>query len=117
MLIDIFKQLDKTLPIRTASDGREALAEIVELTDEELPVCVILDYKMPYMNAGEVLEALAREERYRHITKIVWSTSNREEDVNRCMMAGASHYFVKPSRFSELKAIAQQMLQNCKVTS
>lgn len=113
MLIDVIGQLDKTISIRTASDGREALSEITDRLDGELPCCVILDYKMPYLSAAEVLEALARDERYSQIPKMVWSTSNREEDVSRCLKAGARQYFVKPARFSELKAIARQMLSIC----
>lgn len=116
MLIEVIRQLDSTIQVRTAMDGQEALSQITGLGDKEFPDLVILDYKMPYMNAGEVLEALAGEERYGRIPKIVWSTSNRPEDVNRCLKAGALHYFVKPSRLSELRNVVRQMLDFCKLS-
>jgi CheY-like chemotaxis protein len=117
MVTEVIGQLDNSIEISTASDGREALAKITALSDEKLPALLILDYKMPYMNAGEVLEALAQDNRYSQIPKIVWSTSNREDDVNRCLQAGASRYFVKPSRFSELRTIVRQMLEFCKLSN
>lgn len=116
MLTEVVEKLDNTISIETASDGREALTRITGLADRELPACVILDYKMPFLNAAEVLEALARDDRFSRLPKIVWSTSNRQEDVDRCLKAGASHYFVKPSQFSELKGIVQQMLDLCKLS-
>lgn len=115
MLVEALAQLDDTMPVTTVSDGREALLKITGLPDEKLPCLLILDYKMPYMNAAEVLEALAKDERYSRLQKVVWSTAHRTEDMSRCMKAGACHYFVKPARAVELKALARQMLDSCKM--
>jgi len=114
MLVDAIAALDKSIPVRTVADGREALLKITGLPDEKLPCLLVLDYKMPYMNAAEVLEALSKDERYSRLRKVVWSSAHRLEDVNRCMKAGASDYFVKPARAAELKVIAKQMLESCK---
>jgi CheY-like chemotaxis protein len=115
MIIEVIEQLDKSLTIETASDGQEALNRLTRQSTEQAPCLLILDFKMPYLNAAELLETLAKNDKYAHIPKVVWSTSNRQEDVKRCLKAGASHYFVKPSRASELRTIVGQMLEYCKM--
>ena len=110
MLIEVIGQVDNSLTIETASDGQEALNKLTSQSPEKSPALLILDFKMPYMNAAELLETLAKDEKYAQIPKVVWSTSNRQEDVKRCLNAGARHYFVKPTRASELRTIVRQML-------
>jgi CheY-like chemotaxis protein len=117
MLIEVIEQLDKSLTVETASDGQEALNKLAGLPLEEVPALLILDFKMPYLNAAELLEILAKDEKYIPIPKVVWSTSSRQEDVSRCLKAGANNYFVKPSRASELREIVGQMLEYRKMKS
>lgn len=111
MLIDVIKQMDPGIRVETVSDGREALSKLSRLSDAELPSLIILDYKMPYMNAAEVLEALAEDPRYAAISKVCWSSSRREDDIRRCLKAGACNYFEKPSTTAELQAMTKRMLE------
>lgn len=110
MLIEVLTKLEEELSIETVSDGRQTLLKLAGLADVELPALIVLDYKMPYMNAAEILETLAKEERYAPVPKVVWSSSHRAEDVRRCMQAGASCYFEKPATTAKLEEIARQML-------
>lgn len=110
MLIEELAKLEEELSIETASNGQEALSKLTRLADMELPALIVLDYKMPYMNAAEVLEALAKEERYAPVPKVVWSSSHRADDVRRCLQAGACYYFEKPATTAKLEEIARQML-------
>lgn len=111
MLVDVFAELDNSFTLETVSDGREALAKLAGLVETELPSLLILDYKMPYMNAAEVLEVVAKDDRYAAIPKVVWSSSTREDDIRRCLRAGACNYFQKPSTTAELRTIAERMLE------
>jgi CheY-like chemotaxis protein len=113
MLIEVMKQLEDSISITAVSDGRQAVAKLAALDENELPSLVILDYKMPYMNAGEVLETLAGNPRYTALPKIVWSSSRRADDMRRCLDAGACSYFEKPATTRELRSIAEKML-NCR---
>jgi CheY-like chemotaxis protein len=111
MLIDAITQIDDSIAVGTVSDGREALSKLTGLTETEFPMLLILDYKMPYMNAAEVLEALAEDARFAAIPKVVWSSSRREDDIRRCLKAGACNYFQKPSTTAELRWITERMLE------
>jgi len=62
----------------------------------EDPVVVILDKKMPKMDGVEVLNAIKKDERIRHIPVVMFSSSNYENDILESYEAGASAYVVKP---------------------
>jgi len=64
---------------------------------------------MPILTAAEVLEKLAGDDRYTEIPKLVWSTSDRAEYVDRCVRYGATAYFAKPSSLAELASIVDRM--------
>ena len=75
-----------------AVDGRQAL-EILR----ERPVDVLLlDIMMPNMNGYEVLEAMAADERLRHIPVIMISAIDEKESIARCIELGADDYLPKP---------------------
>src|ERR1700748_2025565 len=93
MVCEVIKQLDAHVKIEAVSNGRQALWHVTDSTQNEPPVLIILDYKMPILNGAEVLEALARDERFASIPKLVWSSYYHEEDVRRCLKAGAREYF------------------------
>jgi len=113
ILTEVFNQLDEHAAIAAVQNGGQVFKYLSGIPDEELPCIIVLDYKMPILNAAEVLEKFGNDDRYAHIPKVVWSTSARQEDMNRCLKAGARQYFIKPSNASELKRIAGLMLKFC----
>jgi len=114
ILTEVFSQLDNHMSIHAVHNGSQVFRYLASITDDDLPCVIVLDYKMPLLNAAEVLEKISNEARYSHIPKVVWSTSGRKEDMSRCLDAGAKEYFIKPSKPSELKRIAGIMLRYCR---
>ncbi len=111
MLTEALKAVDSTLQIDLVSNGQDVLTYLSGCTPTKLPNLIVLDYKMPLLNGPEVLEALAADDRYAHIPKVIWSTSEQDKDVRRCMLAGARQYFTKPSNHQVLLTIAQRILE------
>jgi CheY-like chemotaxis protein len=72
-----------------------------------------LDYSMPYLTGVEVLERMKAENLYNAIPKVLWSSFIDKDLVDRSLLAGAANCFPKPSKASELKAIARNMLEFC----
>jgi len=114
ILTEVFSQLDDHMSIHTVQNGGQVFRYLASTADDDLPCVIVLDYKMPILNAAEVLERIRNDERYSHIPKVVWSTSKRQEDINRCLDAGAREYFIKPSRTSDLRRMAGVMLDYCR---
>jgi CheY-like chemotaxis protein len=94
-------------------NGKAAVDHVQGCSKEELPCLAILDYKMPILNAEQVLDKL--EELPGGITfpKVVWSSSNRPDHISACKSKGANHYFVKPNSFAALKVMAAEMVRLC----
>jgi len=104
-----FVQQNPGVRVVSFGDGSELLSFLEICPDNELPVLILMDYKMPYSTAADILERLAAYPRYANIPKLVWSTSGRAEYVDRCVQHGASQYFTKPNSLPELANIVDRM--------
>ena len=80
--------------VQVARDGAEAL-EIL-LGRSELPRLVILDLKMPKLSGLEVLEAMRKDLRAKHVPVVVLTSSAEERDLSDAYSFGASSYIRKP---------------------
>lgn len=108
-LIQPFLELNPGVRIMTFADGGELLQFLEDCPSAELPVMILMDYKMPFGTAADILERLSANPRYGGIVKLVWSTSGRSEYVDRCVQKGASQYFTKPVSLPELTHIVDRM--------
>jgi len=88
--------------IRTFNDGDELLEFLHSRTWLTPPACIIIDYKMPRLTAPEILQVTGAGTPYAHIPKVVWSTSERQKDMDECLSLGASHFMIKPITDSQL---------------
>ena len=79
-------------PTSFARDGRQALESILSIQ----PFCAVLDLNMPRMDGFGVLEALQRHPRGRHISVLILTARNSEEDLQTCLRLGAMDYLTKP---------------------
>lgn len=71
-------------------------AEALEAVDDYQPDLVILDYRMPGMNGGEVLQALRERSASRHIPVIFMTASLMPKHVSRLRELGALDVLAKP---------------------
>lgn len=82
--------------IRVASTGKEAL----DLVSTFRPDMVILDLYMPVMSGDECCRAIKSDPSSKHITVVMTTSVDREEDRERCLAAGCDDFLAKP--FSEV---------------
>lgn len=74
--------------------------EFLATLGDAAPLCLVVDFHMPKMNALEFLDCLGRKGI--RIPTIVITAFDEPETRRRCMDAGASAYFTKPVRRAEL---------------
>jgi CheY-like chemotaxis protein len=115
-LIHPFVQQNPNVRVVVVGDGQELLHFLESCPGDALPALILMDYKMPILTAAEILEKLAGDDRYTEIPKLVWSTSDRAEYVDRCMRHGATAYFAKPSSLAELANIVERMTRTFRGT-
>jgi len=94
------RRLELPVEVRTARNGREALAVLHADGDwsagEPLhPRVIFLDVKMPLLDGFEVLRALRRFPHTRAVPVVMLSTSSQPGDIRRAYELGANSYLVK----------------------
>ena len=96
--------LDKLgIPITTASDGREGLEKMNDLSADIL----ITDLMMPEMDGFELIERVRADDRFARTHIIVMTALERVEDKVRALQLGANDYTVKPLDANEFRARVQ----------
>jgi len=113
LLIEALLHQSPDVIVKSVWNGQEALSYLASCPDMDLPALLLLDFKMPILNAVEVLEQLREDARYLPIPKVVWSTSNQPEYINSCLEMGAALYFVKPNDPKELSNMTDKVLSLC----
>ncbi|MFI5192519.1 MAG: response regulator [Chitinophagales bacterium] len=111
ILKEIFLEEDPDISLHCVMNGKEVIAYLKSCPEQQLPRLIILDFKMPIMNAIETLESLKDNARYSEIITVVWSTSNQKEHIKQCMERGAIQFFQKPGNYRDLAGIARQILE------
>ena len=100
-------ELNAELTCIVAANGKEGL---IKTKVPPPPDVIFVDINMPVMNGFEFLEKIKKESAYRHIPKVMLSTSNNLADKLKAKQLGAVDYIVKPSTFNLLKKQLNELL-------
>jgi CheY-like chemotaxis protein len=104
----VFEQVTPPFAVHTVETGTDALAFLERrppFDDAPRPAFVVLDYRLPDMNAPVVLEHLAQQNDLKKIPVLVLSQAGWEEDAAAATAAGATSFHVKPSRVQALRDV------------
>jgi CheY-like chemotaxis protein len=97
-------------PIEVARDGEEALAFLDRWeAGEPLPICILLDLRMPKINGLEVLRRLKSHPTFSTIPVIVLTTSTEDRDIEEAYKLGCNSYIVKPVEFDKFLEVASKI--------
>ncbi|TCZ71815.1 response regulator [Flaviaesturariibacter aridisoli] len=114
ILADSFEQLGARGLLDFAVDGEDALRRLeTGWAEGHLPCLVVLDLNMPRLNGGQTLAALKRDERFRHLPVVIYSTSINPLEREKCLQLGAHSYRVKPVTYKETLDVAKGFLSFC----
>jgi CheY-like chemotaxis protein len=97
---------------RNGDEARHYLLALVERkAEEEYPVLILADLKMPQVDGFEFLRWLRSRSDLRRIPVVVLTSSNQGLDINRAYDIGANSYLVKPGRFEDLMELSHSLKQ------
>lgn len=102
-----FKLKREGFNIETLTNGEELLARAASFA----PQFVILDLMMPIKDGYTTLRALKNDPAFAAIPVLMLSGKNQEEDVVRCLNAGAADYMVKPFSPDELVVRVRKLVK------
>jgi CheY-like chemotaxis protein len=112
-LKELFADIDGSFSLQFISNGRKLVSALEQMSDEQLPRLLVLDYNMPELNGAEILRKLQQDPRYAPLPKLIWSTSGSDVYKKRCLELGAKEYIIKPSNVNDLSDIVRYMLSLC----
>ena len=108
-----FSRVSSNHLLYIANNGKEVLDYLSGVSDSGYPCLIVLDLNMPILNGLQTLEALKDREELKGIPKVIFTTSESEEDKKRCLLKGATDYLVKPSNMQEIEKTVEKMLHYC----
>jgi CheY-like chemotaxis protein len=93
---------DEGYQVRRAYDGASAIAEV----GQAVPGLVLLDYSMPRMTGGEVLDYL-RKSGFGSLPIVIMSASSNHDRLD---LPGASAFLEKPFDLNDLLACVERFV-------
>jgi CheY-like chemotaxis protein len=97
-------------PVEEARDGEAAMAYFERWeSGDPVPVCILLDLKLPKISGLEVLRRLKAHPKYSAIPVIILTTSAEDHDIEEAYRLGCNSYIVKPVEFDKFMDVASQV--------
>lgn len=115
LLVEALEKIDPTIECRMANDGKQALKVLSE--SDELPDYIFLDVNMPVMDGKDCLVELKKDERYKEIPVVIYSTTKDEEEITNLYELGAIDFLAKPNSFEELYQSLDRMINRLRSES
>jgi CheY-like chemotaxis protein len=109
LMSEALSQVDPEISCIVADHGLTAI-EILEGADQ-LPDYIFLDVNMPIMNGKETLQKLKKDERYREIPVIIYSTTSNQEEIGELYSLGAATFIRKHNNFERMCATLETFVK------
>lgn len=101
LMQEIFIEIGFPEAVHYEESGESALLYLEGLASDKLPAVIVLDLNMPRLNGTQILKLLKTNERLKHITVIIYSTSVNHIEKEQALKLGAHSYVIKPSSYQE----------------
>ncbi len=105
---EIMSDITDSIVVTIAPNGMELMKL---LQDESLqPELIFLDLNMPLKNGFECLQEIKRNEAWKNITIIMYSTSAQLQQVEKAYKQGADLYIQKSTSYSDFKLAVEKCI-------
>jgi CheY-like chemotaxis protein len=107
LFITALKELDHTIDIVQFYKCDQILEFLM---NDELPDLIFLDFNMPGNEELKCLFEIKQHEKCKDVKVIIYTTSHRNDLVQKAYDIGASRYIVKPSSIRELQVLLREII-------
>src|SRR3954471_4666818 len=113
-----FKRTSIPARLFRVSEGPQAMAYLSgdgiyqDRENYPLPDLVLLDLAMPKMSGIEVLKWIRDQPQVKRTKVLIFTSSEKPEDYKSANEIGADGYFLKPTKFDDLKNLVKQIQDN-----
>ncbi|MGD8452839.1 MAG: response regulator [Phycisphaerae bacterium] len=101
--------------LRVVADGEEALEYLHQRGryappgDAPRPDLMLLDLNMPRLDGRQVLQRVRSDPQTQRIPVVVFTTSDRVEDVRDCYQLGCNSFITKPAELSDFVQLLERL--------
>ena len=109
---EAFSIAELDVNISVAKDGDEAVKYLNQeepYLDSPRPEVILLDLNLPKKSGHEILKYCRQNEKFRHIPVIILTTSDSQDDINKCYEQECNAYLVKPFNISKLVETVKEL--------
>lgn len=110
-----FKKSHITNELVIAQDGQEGLdylfcqGAFADREEDNLPMLVLLDLKLPRVDGLEVLRQIRGDKRTHRVPVVILTSSREEQDVAAGYDLGVNSYIRKPVDFQQFAEVIKQL--------
>lgn len=113
LMRDVLQDLGSGYHIAEVHNGQEALNYLQKAKQaDELPCLIILDMNMPVLDGKETLARLRKDEAFKEIPVVFFTTSNSQIDKLYCKHNGVE-MITKPPQYNNLKEAVHRLVSHC----
>lgn len=113
LMKEILQKNGKDYEIKEVRNGKDALGFLEQSQQQNnLPCLIILDINMPILDGKETLSIIKKQEEYKDIPVVVFTTSNSELDKLFCRRFQVE-MITKPPHYKSLETAVLRLLEFC----
>ena len=111
---EVMKTFEHNFDIVDFPNGRELLRMLHAIPQSSYPCLIILDINMPVLDGKSTLSLIRRDNQFRAIPVVVFTTSSSELDKTFCEYFDVT-MMTKPATYDRLKTALKQLVGFCNV--
>ncbi len=108
LFVEAISEIDPDAVVGTVEDGDKLMQELRTLAT--VPHIIFLDVNMPRKSGKECIAEIKNDNRLKHVTIVIYSTSLNIKDINDAWNKGALCFMRKPDSYSKLKSILKEIV-------
>ncbi len=111
----VFKKCHITNKLVVVSDGQEALdflfqeGQYAKREPGDLPLLVILDLRMTFIQGVQVLEKIRSDAMTAKLPVVVLTSTDDEEEIRECVDLGVDHCYRKSTSLEEFQKMVEDI--------
>jgi CheY-like chemotaxis protein len=98
------------IELRRCADGLQ-LCDTLKKCDDDLPLGIVLDLKMPLMDGFETLKWIREQPAFGHLPVVILSSSDMPQDRARAEKLGCTEYLVKPFELANFEQLLKGLVE------
>jgi CheY-like chemotaxis protein len=103
---EVFSGINPSVQVEIAEDG----VELLHLLTHQVPDIIFLDLNIPVNNGLQCLKEIRNNPAFQHVPVVILSSYSRPNTIKTAYNLGANLFFIKPFKFTDLKAALKVLL-------